>query len=333
MNSPQVSIVIGSRNRKEELARAIESGLAQTDVTCEVLVLDDGSTDGTVQEIPRRFPEVRFFSGRNHDGVAARRNEGLRQAAGKYVFFIDDDAYFTRPGTLAEAIEVFEQHPEVALIALRFVEPNRDVARDMSHLAAALPEARQIRNFIACACGVRRDAMLEIDGFRAAIRYRGEERDLAIRFIDRGYQLRYVDTPAIVHSFSAQRDWDECMLMNIRNQYLFTIFNVPFPTVVPRLLKDFLGTSYFYFKTAPKTLSALTKVVRTTLTAMWSAACLASLRAPVSAAAYRRYCRLPGHSADIMRPGDSLVPLTRLTIEHATAESAERDVGGVMASP
>ena len=74
---PTVSIVLFTRNRKEELLTALESCFAQNHRPLEVLVFDDASTDGTEEAVRTSFPEVRFFREESNRGIAALRNRGF----------------------------------------------------------------------------------------------------------------------------------------------------------------------------------------------------------------------------------------------------------------
>jgi glycosyltransferase involved in cell wall biosynthesis len=90
--SPDVSVVIPTKDRWRFLRLALQSALAQRDVSVEVLVVDDGSSDGT----PARLAElddarVRVFRSDSSRGVSAARNVGLRHARATWVAFLDDD--------------------------------------------------------------------------------------------------------------------------------------------------------------------------------------------------------------------------------------------------
>jgi glycosyltransferase involved in cell wall biosynthesis len=87
---PVVSVVIPTYNRWPMIGEAIDSVLAQTYREFELIVVDDGSTDPTADQLAKRGSAIRLVS-RPRQGVAAARNFGVRIAAGRYIAFLDSD--------------------------------------------------------------------------------------------------------------------------------------------------------------------------------------------------------------------------------------------------
>lgn len=87
----KVSALIATHNRRTFVSRAIDSVLAQTVPVDEIIVVDDGSTDGTAEAIGRRYgPRVALIRQENR-GVAAARQRGIKEARGEWVAFLDSD--------------------------------------------------------------------------------------------------------------------------------------------------------------------------------------------------------------------------------------------------
>ena len=117
--SPRTSVIITSFNYAEYLPAAIESVLAQTDSDFELLIVDDGSTDGSVA-IARACtdPRVRVLV-QPHRGRAAARNTGMRAVRGRYIAFLDADDVWVHD-KLAVQSELLDCRPDVGLVYTRF---------------------------------------------------------------------------------------------------------------------------------------------------------------------------------------------------------------------
>ena len=85
-----ISVVIPSYNRKDFLKRSIDSAINQTKKPLEVIVVDDGSTDGTETMIKSDYDFVKFIKQKNK-GVSAARNFGIKVSSGEWICFLDSD--------------------------------------------------------------------------------------------------------------------------------------------------------------------------------------------------------------------------------------------------
>ena len=116
--TPSVSIVVPSYNRWGLLERAIASVHRQIFADWELIVVDDGSTDGTaagIEEMSRADPRIRLVENRGTHGPAAARNTGLAQCRADWVAFLDSDDSW-EPGKLARFMAEVQAHPEGVLI-------------------------------------------------------------------------------------------------------------------------------------------------------------------------------------------------------------------------
>jgi glycosyltransferase involved in cell wall biosynthesis len=119
--NPLVSIIVPFLNAERFIGEAIESVFAQVYDNWELLLVDDGSTDGSTdraRELAERYPEkVRYLEhdGHQNRGLPASRNLGLKHARGKYVALLDsDDAWL--PQKLEQQVQILESHPEAAMV-------------------------------------------------------------------------------------------------------------------------------------------------------------------------------------------------------------------------
>lgn len=109
-----VSVIVPTYNRAHCVGRAIRSALEQTYAHVEVIVVDDGSTDGTADVVAGCGPRVTYVRQAN-GGVAAARNAGLRAATGEFVAFLDSDDWWD-PWKLSAQIAVLRGRPDVGMV-------------------------------------------------------------------------------------------------------------------------------------------------------------------------------------------------------------------------
>lgn len=269
------------------MLECVRSCVSQQYEPLEVLVYDDASSDGTAEALTQEFPDVRVVPVTRQMGYIALRNRGFREASGEIVFSLDDDSYFTSDRTVERTVELFAGHPHAAAVALPYVEPSLS---DSSRGMTTVPPGRRLRSYVGCAHALRRDVVNELGGYREFFIHQGEERDLAIRLLDRGYDIIYGDTPPIVHNYSPQRDRNRTSYYGVRNTLLFDVLNVPFPYVVGRLAAD--AAKLFCYKLSVLTLPARLFYVTAGL---MSCVRYGNGRRPVRPDTYIKYRSLPGH--------------------------------------
>ena len=134
---PQVSVIIPTWNRRDLLLHAVRSVLAQTRPVEEIIVVDDGSTDGTAQMLAQHGTRVRVLSQPN-GGLARARATGVAAARGQWIALLDADD-LCRPERLALQARVLEALPEVVMCAGDF-----DAFDDRDGKVSASHAARQV---------------------------------------------------------------------------------------------------------------------------------------------------------------------------------------------
>ena len=115
-----ISVIIPLYNKEAGIATALSSVLAQSYQDFEIVVVDDGSTDGSVAVIKTfNDPRIRLIQQQNA-GVSAARNRGIAEAQGEYVAFLDADDEWM-PGFLAEMIALQKAYPECRAQAINYI--------------------------------------------------------------------------------------------------------------------------------------------------------------------------------------------------------------------
>ncbi len=118
VDHPIVSVVIPTYNRKDIISRAINSVLNQTYENYEIIIIDDGSTDGTIEYIKNHFnSKIKCISQKNK-GASAARNRGISEANGKYIAFLDSDDEWVE-SKLKDQFAFLDKNPEIALLCGR----------------------------------------------------------------------------------------------------------------------------------------------------------------------------------------------------------------------
>ena len=200
---PAIGIVIVTRDRAEDLLVTL-ARLAALPEAVEVVVVDNGSSDGTGARVRAAFGSVRVIELEANLGAAAR-NVGVEALRTPVVAFNDDDSHWA-PGALARATAYFEARPRLGLLAARvLVGDDERLDPTCAEMAASplrtLPGAPgpAVLGFVACGAVVRREAFLAAGGFEARLGVGGEETLLAVDLASAGWELAYVDEVVTHH--------------------------------------------------------------------------------------------------------------------------------------
>ncbi len=201
MKDRRVALVVLTHDRRNEVRRTLEHALASGEAS-DIVVVDDGSSDGTARSIAHLFPSVRVIRSRTPLG-AAGRNLGVRATQRRYVAFSDDDTWWA-PGALARAADALDAHPRLAIVTPRVLvgrenreDPSCTRMRE-SPLEAQGHPGSAVVGFMAGACVVRRRVFLAAGGYERRLFLGGEEALLALDVLARGGQIAYLDD-LIVH--------------------------------------------------------------------------------------------------------------------------------------
>jgi len=195
--TPVISVVLPTFNRRDHLPRAIESVLAQTFTDFELIVVDDGSTDGSQEYIGGLTDlRMRYLRQAGNRGQSSARNAGIRAARAELIAFQDSDDVWA-PEKLALQYDELCRHPDVAMV---YADMLRVPSAGGPYLLAA-PELRkgqlfdQRRSVYATfavgiqSCLIRRDVLRKLSAFDEALR-QYEDLDLFLRIVRKHRVLR-----------------------------------------------------------------------------------------------------------------------------------------------
>jgi GT2 family glycosyltransferase len=223
------SVVITTRNRCSDLHRALESCEAQ-EVPLEVLVVDDCSEDGTADTVAREHPAARLIINDQPRGYIYGRNKAAELATANIIVSIDDDAEFSAPDTVTQALQGFDDQ-RVAAVSMPFVNVTSDTASTGPPPAGG--GVWEVYTFVGTSHALRRDVFLAIGGYEEHFVHQVEEIDFCERLRAEGYVVRLVDTPPIRHYESPRRNFRRMDYYGRRNDILFAWRCAPLPQLVP----------------------------------------------------------------------------------------------------
>ncbi|MBV9057631.1 MAG: glycosyltransferase [Pseudonocardiales bacterium] len=235
--SSGVTVVIATRNRRDELIRTLQR-LHDLVPAPPVIVVDNGSTDGTAQAVGDQFAATVVLAlPRNHG--AAARNLGVVAARTPYVAFSDDDSWWA-PGALERAAVVLDSHPRLGLVAARTLVGPMHRADPITLLLECSPLPRSpdapgpsVLGFLACSAVMRKAAFCEVGGFSSLLFFVGEERLLCYDLATAGWERSYLhDIVAYHHPSSNRSDPQRRRVAELRNALLTAVLRRPRPVAV-----------------------------------------------------------------------------------------------------
>jgi glycosyltransferase involved in cell wall biosynthesis len=197
---PAISVVVCAFNAAATLPECLRSLLACDYPALEVIVCDDGSTDGTA-EIASAFP-FRLLR-LEHVGLSGARNAGIAAARGEIVAFLDADAACHPEWPYHLALSLDEESvqatggPNLPFEAARLVE--RAVARAPGNPVEVLISDARAEHVPGCNMAYRRDALLEVGGFDPVYVTAGDDVDLCWKLLDRGHEIAFAAAAQVRH--------------------------------------------------------------------------------------------------------------------------------------
>jgi N-acetylglucosaminyl-diphospho-decaprenol L-rhamnosyltransferase len=212
------SIVIVNWNGRAHLQACLTAVAALTGVSVETILVDNGSTDGSVALVEAEFPWVRIVPLNENRGFAGGNNAGARAATGRYLVFLNNDTA-VEPAWLERLVAGVDEAAGFVVMASRIVYMHDPLRIDSAgdgllrwggpfkwHHGGPVELARESREvFAACGCALLmpRAVFEELGGFDEDFFLSNEDVDLSYRARLRGYRVRYVADAVVLHRGSA----------------------------------------------------------------------------------------------------------------------------------
>lgn len=292
--APLVSVVIVTWNRKEDVLATVQSVYAQPYPHIEVLVVDNGSTDGTAQALAATFPAVVVIALERNLGAAGGRNPGIAAARGEIVVLLDSDASLGMD-TLGKLVDKFQAAPDVGVLACKVV--NATTQQLDRHAGWIYPERDKVdqdREFLSysfseCGCALRKEVFERAGLFSDLLFFGREGEELSLRIWDAGYKILYYPSALVYHRVSPQQQivGGRRAYFDLRNALALIILRYPWRLV---LLMAPLRVAAACLRAAKR--GQLSQALRALLDVARQLPLLLRQRRPISNETARLYVRL-----------------------------------------
>lgn len=210
-----ISFIIITRNRKDELLKSVKSCFNSTKNRAELIIVDNGSTDGTIEmlidlKIPSNF-ELNLVQAKTNLGVAGGRNAGVRCARGEFLFFLDDDAWINEKSESLDSLVAYMcKYPMVSIIAVNIYDNCHKTYQNFINFDPDIhTKPRNSFRFIGAAHMIRKSKILRENLYPENFMYGSEESYAAMLAHSYGQKIVFYPGVKVIHSPSKKtRDSD-----------------------------------------------------------------------------------------------------------------------------
>lgn len=210
LKASRVSAVITAYHSAHLLRRCVESVLAQSVSPCEVIVVDDASSDNPQGVLEQFGRAVTLLRRPKNGGPAAARNTGIGAASGEWIAFLDADDRWL-PSKIERQMEIAAEHPEAAVIFGDCIQLDADGKPMATYLSDKQPQSGKILDalidhifILPSATMLRRDALLSVGCFDDESLRGAEDHDLCLRLATTGYSFEFAPEPVALYQRQPQ---------------------------------------------------------------------------------------------------------------------------------
>ena len=199
--NPFVSVIIPTYNRLELLKVTIESVRNQTFRDFEIIVVNDGSNDGTAEWLREQTDLIHIDQ--TNSGIAASRNKGISVSKGAWLAFVDHDDIWA-PDKLQTQVDFVRTNPDVGMVAAKHVRLGKKISSGspMKWIRGDLFVKDFSESFIhTSSVMIRKEVLERIGGFPTKYRF-ADEFDVWLK-IAKDHEIAYVDNPLVFIRFTS----------------------------------------------------------------------------------------------------------------------------------
>ena len=263
----QVSVIIPSYNRRQDLCRCIDSVRAQISTFLEIIVVDDCSVDDTIIFLRLNYPDVRLISCAHRNGPSYLRNLGLREARGDFILFLDSDVILPEKDIVHKMVETLSRDKSIGEIGgeipvyRNITDSALGIRRDFlgrnhniisRNNAKTENQMKECTYLATCNCMVRKEVAFEVGGFDPYYRFGGEDADFGFRILKKGYSNRVNFAFGVHHHRAISGRYADETLRYHRTRIRFNLKHFSLPRNLLVFMMDFFNFVCFYVALAPK---------------------------------------------------------------------------------
>ena len=250
MSAPKVSIIIVNYNGKELLQKCLDSLLKVNYDNFEIILVDNNSTDGSVEFITKNYPSLLIIKLDSNKGFAEPNNVAAKISKGKYLLFLNNDTVVT-PNFISEMVKVMETDKKIAICQSLLLKPDGSVDSSgdfIDHLGVVynsktkIDEIREVSSARGASMLVRSDIFEKLDGFDQKFFVTFEDVDLCWRSWILGYRVLIIPTSIVYHEggITIKKIKSEIAFHGFKNQLAMKITNFE-PILAMRNMMLFFG--------------------------------------------------------------------------------------------
>lgn len=196
MNNPLVSVIIVTWNRKDDILETLDALQNQTYSNLEVIIVDNGSSDGTADVIRKKYPNYKLIYLSSNVGCEEGFNVGIVDATGPILIFLDSDAFFEDTG-IEKIVKKFQADESLGIVDPRIFN---FFSNEIQNEPKNWPKDHTM--FTGCAVGVKKEVFNNI-GLRPKDYFiYASEPDICIRALDYGYKIEHCSDIIAYHKES-----------------------------------------------------------------------------------------------------------------------------------
>ena len=250
MSAPKVSIIIVNYNGKELLQKCLDSLLKVNYDNFEIILVDNNSTDGSVEFITKNYPSLIIIKLDSNKGFAEPNNVAAKISKGKYLLFLNNDTVVT-PNFISEMVKVMEIDKKIAICQSLLLKPDGSVDSSgdfIDHLGVVynsktkIDEIREVSSARGASMLVRSDIFEKLDGFDQKFFVTFEDVDLCWRSWILGYRVLIIPASIVYHEggITIKKIKSEIAFHGFKNQLAMKITNFE-PILAMRNMMLFFG--------------------------------------------------------------------------------------------